>query len=133
MSKREAELKKGFTLAMKNELPRFYLLMLATAGAPDRVIVGGGKTTFWEFKHGTPAFDSPGRQELICMRLAIAGYCRYVVWQENAQGEDRRTLIVHPQQIRERKGWSLVEEDGCVGFDHKFLVSFIRKIHLVNL
>jgi len=82
--------------------------------------------TTWEFKHATPDFDSPGLQELTCMRLAASGHCRYVIWQESRHGSGKRTLIVHPDKVHDK---SLVHEDACVGFDHRWLVEYIRKAH----
>jgi hypothetical protein len=128
-SKREAELKSAFTAEMKMYLPGFLMLQFATAGAPDRAIVGYGRTTMWEFKHGTPGFMSQGLQELMCMRLAAAGHCRYVIWQEHANGNAQRTLIVHPKVINERKGWALVPEAWCAGYDMKWLVGYIQEEH----
>lgn len=40
--KREAELKALFRREMRRRLPGFMLLQYATAGAPDREIVGAG-------------------------------------------------------------------------------------------
>ena len=127
MEKREAELKSLFTRELKRQLPGFLILSYATNGAPDREIVGGGVTTRWECKHGTPAFKSPGDQELMCMRLALAAHCRYVIWSER-KGE-QKTLIVHPRQVHERQGWNMVAESSCEGFDMRWLVEQIRTTH----
>lgn len=136
MTKREAELKSAFGAELKRQLPYFYTLLHATRAAPDRSITGGGRTTFWEMKHGTPGFESPWNQELMCIRLAHAGYCRYIVWQENARGGNQRTLIVHPDEIRRvvgdsfrRRTWRLNAEAWCDGFDYRWLVDFIRRVH----
>jgi len=127
--KREGELKSAFGTELKR-LPGFYMFQIATAGWPDRGIVGAGRTTFWEFKHGTPDFDSPGNQELTCQRLALhGGWCRYVVWQENAKGVGQRTLIVHPREVAGRSNWNLQPESWCVGYDHRWLVNKIREAH----
>lgn len=126
--KREGELKSAFTTAIK-DVPGFYMLHFASRAAPDRVIIGGGRSSYWEFKHGTPSFESPGDQELMCMRIASADYCRYVIWQENVQGHGQRTLVVHPREVFERKGWSFTPEAWCVGYDHHWLVRYIRSIH----
>lgn len=129
MEKREAELKSAFFKALAGVLPRFYVLQYATAGAPDRSIVGAGKQTNWEFKHATPDFDSPGNQELMCQRLAVHGHCRYVVWQEHADGQFQRTLIVHPREVAGRQSWNLQPEEWTSGFDHAWLVERIRRAH----
>lgn len=127
--KREAELKAAFTKELHRQLPGFISLLQATAGAPDRSITGAGRTTHWEFKHATPTFDSPGLQELLCMRLAHAGYCRYVFWWEGATGIGQRTMIVTPKNVHERQNWLLVPEEVTPGFDHRWLVKFIGQVH----
>jgi hypothetical protein len=129
MEKREAELKAAFTQEMKQRLPAYVMLAFATAGAPDRSITGHGRTTHWEFKHATPDFQSDGLQELLCMRLAWMGHCRYVIWQESRNGDQQRTLIVHPRKVHEREGWNLEAEAWCIGFNHRWLVEQVRKAH----
>lgn len=130
--KREGELKSLFTKEMKRRLPSAVMLLYASAGAPDRSITWNGYTTNWEFKHGTPQFESQGLQELTCMRLAVVGHCRYVIWQENDR--DQKTLIVHPQKVYNRKGWDLETEAEVVffGFDQVQLVEYIRGVHQIE-
>jgi hypothetical protein len=122
MSKQEARLKAGAMRELARQCPHYVVLLLATAGGPDRAIVGTGRTSLWEFKHGTPGFKSHDLQKLTCLRLAVQGYCRYVVWEERRG--IKRTLIVHPNHIGD-----LLPEAWCVGFDHKWLVEQIRKVH----
>ena len=130
MAKREASLKSNFFAALRKRCPSFYVLRHATRAAPDWSITGAGRTTFWEFKHGTPDFDSPGDQELMCMRLAVAGYSRYVIWSESVRGVGQRTLIVHPRAVHERREKAMIAEAWCVGFDHNFVVDFVLKTHV---
>lgn len=127
MSKREGELKSLFGAEFKRQLTGFYMLHYATAGAPDRTIVGAGRQTNWEMKHGTPDFVSPGNQELLCCRLAQVAHCRYVVWYEHRGRQ--KTMIVHPEQIRCRTNWQVTPEASCTGFDMRWLVEQIRKAH----
>ncbi len=127
MEKREAELKSLFTKEMKRQLPGFLMLSYATNGAPDRTIIGQGVQTNWEFKHATPDFRSPGDQELMCMRLAAAGHCRYVIWHEVRSIQT--TMIVHPHEIHYGHNRILISETRCSGFDMKWLVEYIRKEH----
>lgn len=127
--KRESQLKAAFSRRLKQQLPDFVSMLFNTAGAPDRSISGRGRTTHWEFKHGTPDFKSPGRQELLCMRLADAGYCRYVIWQESRQGYHPRTLIVHPLMVHTRSTWDFTPDAWCEGYDHQWLVDYINRIH----
>jgi hypothetical protein len=126
-TKREAELKARFTKELLRQLPSFYVLEYATTAAPDRTVIGGGVQTNWEFKHGTPHFDSPGNQELMCMRLAQAGHCRYVIWHE--WKDTMLTMIVHPRAVHERESWTMPAESFCVGFDMAWLVKEVRKVH----
>ena len=133
MEKREAELKAAFRREMRLQLPRFLLLQYATAGAPDREVVGLGVTTRWEFKHATPQFDSDGFQELTCLRLAAAAHCRYVIWFEDGNGTSRRTMIVHPRHVKDKKGHArdMEAEATCVDFDMRWLVAQVRKAHRI--
>ena len=138
VSKRESELKSDLMKELHRQCPHFVVQLFASAGSPDRSITGEGRTTHWEFKHGTPDFESPGLQELTCSRIDLQGHCRYVIWQETRLIQ--RTLIVRPrvllarsQAIREgaEPTWSLQSELSCVGFDHRWLVGEIRKAHRV--
>ena len=135
--KREAALKHAAMAELTRQLPHFLVLQLADAGGPDRLIAGAGRVTAWEFKHGTPEFKSPGNQALLCARLEVQAYCRYVVWQEN--NGVKRTMIVRPRIILEREElakegtigarWDVIPEDFCTGFNHRWLVERIRKVH----
>lgn len=125
--KREAELKHLFGAELARQAPGFLVLAYATNGAPDRSIVGQGTQSNWECKHGTPAFRSPGDQELMCMRLAAAGHCRYIVWKETKSVQ--QTMIVHPREIHGRRGWNYTPEAWCVGVDMKWLVNEVLKEH----
>lgn len=124
--KREAELKAAFMMEFKKQLPEFLILRYITNGAPDREIIGNGITTRWEYKHATPDFRSPDDQELMCMRLAVQAHCRYVIWFESRSGTGQRTMIVHPRQVHDK---SLLPLESCAGFDHRWLVGEIRKVH----
>lgn len=129
MVKREAELKAAFGAELARMLPEFIVQYMASAGSPDRSISGAGLTTHWEMKHATPTFISPGLQELTCMRLAVVAHCRYVIWYENVNGDEQRTMIVHPREIHNRTSWYLHSEVSTPGFDHRWLVEQIRKAH----
>lgn len=129
VNKEEGELKSKFGEELKRRLPGFLLLQYLTNGAPDRSVIGNARQTNWEMKHGTPDFRSPGDQELMCLRLAAAGHCRYVVWHEF--NGVKRTLIVHPKVVRACEGMkvNLEAEASCIGFDMKWLVEYIAKEH----
>lgn len=129
MEKREAALKAAFMRELEDQLPYFVVQLFASAGSPDRSITGNRVTTHWEGKHGTPGFVSHGIQELFCMRLALQGHCRYVLWQETASGKDQRTLIVHPKMMHERRGSVVTPEAWQIGYDMRWLVTQVRKAH----
>lgn len=117
-----------FTSEMKRQAPGFLLLQYSTNGAPDRSILGMGLQSNWEFKHGTPDFESPGDQELVCCRIAARAHCRYVIWQEI--GDLQKTMIVHPNHIRNRTSYrGFTVEDFCIGFDMRWLVSKVMEAH----
>lgn len=121
----ESGLKSALLKQMKLVVPGFVVLGHrdgVTSGVPDWSVTGEGRTTWIEFKHAAPNFKSTGIQELTMMRLAGAGYARYVVWEEK-RGV-KRTLIVHPKDLKD-----LTPEAWCVGFDHRWLAEQIRKAH----
>ena len=93
-----------------------------TSGIPDFSVTCSNRTSWWECKLADPQFCGQGLQELMMLRLAAAGYARYVVWEQRRGLE--RTLIVHPKHIGD-----LMPEAWCVGFDHRWLVEQIRKAH----
>jgi hypothetical protein len=107
---------KGFVIFQHQEVRRI--------GVPDVSITGLSKTSWWEFKHGTPDFDSTGLQELTMLRLAGAGFARYIIYLEDKDGESKRILIVHPKEFKD-----LIPEASCVGFNHRWVAEYIRKIH----
>lgn len=131
IAKREAELKSQLFAELEEQYPGFLVLQYLTNGAPDRTIIGVGKQTNWEFKHGTPDFETPLLQALCCARIEIKSHCRYVIWHE-LRGI-KRTMIVRPRVIHARcidsNRVALEAEAWCTGFDHKWLVKEIVKAH----
>lgn len=126
--KEESKLKSAFQRELERQLPGFLTLHYVTTGAPDREIVGNGITTRWEMKHGTPAFKSPGNQELMMCRLALQGHARYVIWKETRFG-GKCTMIVHPLEVHHRQGWDLRPESVTIDYDHVWLVEQIKQVH----
>ena len=121
----ESSLKSGLMKELKAHLPGFVALRhedMRSAGIPDLSLTGCARTTWWEFKYGMPSFKGSGIQELTMLRLAAAGYARYVVWEEKR--DVKRTLIVHPKQVG-----TMDAEAWCTGFDHRFVVEFMKKAH----
>lgn len=128
LKKEEGKLKSAFQRELERQLPEFVTLRYATAGAPDREIVGNNFVSHFEFKHGTPAFRSPGLQELTMCRLAVVGHARYVIWRETPHG-GKSTMIVHPLIVHNRTDWDLQPEAVTIGFDHRWLVDQIKQVH----
>lgn len=122
--KQEALLKAAFTKELRRQMPTFLVLHYATAGAPDREIVGAGRTTRWECKHATPGYDSIELQVLTCRRLALADHCRYIFWMEKKG--TKRTMILHPERIHDK---TLTPETWCIGFDMRWLVDQVAHAH----
>lgn len=127
--KRESELKSSFFNELARRAPHAVVQGFTTAGSPDRSITLNGRTSHWEFKHGTPEFDSPGLQLLICRRLEVQGHCRYIIWQETSDGAAPRTLIVRPHVVKDRADWHVSPEAWHVGFDHRWLVTQVLAAH----
>lgn len=97
---------------------------LRTGGVPDITHTNYGSTKWIECKHGNPNFDSKGIQELTMKRLAAKGFARYVIWLEEADGTNKRTLIVHPNNLK-----SLVAEETYAGFNHRLVVDYISRVN----
>ena len=126
--KTEAKLKAAFIRELLLQCPSYRVLHYSTAGAPDRGIVGNGISTRWEFKHATPGITSKGDQELMCMRLAELGHCKYILWVE--AGGVKATIIATPKAIYQwQQGKALRPESWCEGFNHKWLVEQVKKAH----
>lgn len=127
MPKRETPLKAALMKVMRTELPRFVVMRHEdrwTSGIPDFSVDGAGRTSWYEVKHADPEFDSEGIQELTCLRLAVASYCRYVIYYENKDGAEKRTMIVHPKHLH-----ALIPEASVPGYSHAFVAAYIRRVH----
>lgn len=125
--RQESVLKSRLVDAIKKTMPGCVLIRhedVRTSGIPDFSLTGYMRTSWWEVKHGTPKFDSTGIQELTMLRLAGAGFARYIIYDENKVGQNKRTLIVHPKHLKD-----LEPEVWCVGHDHRFIVEYITSVH----
>lgn len=136
ISKQESELRSKFMIVAKADpvLSKFVLIRhedVRTGGIADLEVVGNRRTTHWEFKHATPEFESPGLQELMMLRLAGADHARYIVFWQSRHGIGKRTMIVHPREVHNRKNWLLVPEEVTPGFDMKWLCRQIAEAHRV--
>lgn len=116
----EHPLKAKLTSVLRKELTGFVILRLEDklqSGIPDMVITGNNRTSWWEIKAG--AFHSKGIQELTLIRLARAGYARYIIFRED------RILIVHPNNIK-----TLIPEFVFPAKDYLAIAKHIHEIHL---
>jgi len=151
--KREDELKEHLFDAAK-VLPSSYFLLpiqdVRKSGTPDFTLNGEQYASWWEVKHATPHFRSPGIQEVICKRLSRTSFCRYIIyveakikWSEHVlpnlskthDGIERFTVIIHPDFVFGRKGkldWAMALSDADAvidGFDHEKVVEHMRSVH----
>ena len=126
----EANLKSALVSLLRKELPGYVTFRHEDRhlfGVPDFSVTGNRIVSWWEAKHANPSFVSQGIQELTMLRLANQSHARYIIWDEN--GGAKRTLIVHPKEMNE---WQSAKEL-VTGFNHKWLVEQIRKVHNDNL
>lgn len=122
----EAFLLSNLLNKLRATLPRAVVIKHCdrmTSGVPDFSVTMNGRTSWWETKYACPSFKSQGIQELTLLRLATAGYARYIVWEEKKG--IRQTLIVHPRNIQELK-----LEARCEGFNYMWVVEQIVKAHV---
>jgi hypothetical protein len=98
----------------------------AKSGWPDFSIVGRGMCSQWEVKLADPDFESPGIQELTCQRLAVAGYCRYIIFDYRIVSQPF-TLIVHPLNIQQ---WHDKPEWICPGLSFTTIAGAIKAAHM---
>jgi hypothetical protein len=124
----ENDLNQRLELRLKGLLPGYVVMKhneRSKSGWPDFSIVGQGTCSQWEVKLADPTFDSPGIQELTCQRLAVVGYCRYIIF-DYREPNDPRTLIVHPKDI---KKWLSERERFSVGLAFNMIAEHIRMAH----
>ena len=106
---------------LRSQLPGAEIIKHAdpmTSGIPDVSVTWHGKTSWWEFKQGEKIKWSNALQQLTCRRLASAGNCRVVFYEEKRM--IRRTCICTPDETI---------EVFATGFDHQFVVDVIRRTH----
>lgn len=126
--RQETNLKSKLMEQIKLHMRGFVALRhedIRTSGIPDISLTGYNRGGWIEVKHGCPDFDSEGIQELTMLRLAAAGfYAYYLIYLEDKDGESKRTLIVHPKNLK-----SLDAEAWCVGHDHRWVVEWFKEKH----
>ena len=122
----ESTLKSQLMDVIKKELPTYVPIRhedVRTNGIPDLSLTGHGWTSWWEFKYADPHFEIQGIQELTMLRLARAGFARYVIWQ--TIDEVQRTFIVHPSCVRTLTRYEQCWDD----FNMCELVEAMREVH----
>jgi hypothetical protein len=124
----ESSLTTDLLKALRAALPNAVVLKhneRVLSGVPDFSVTLAGRTSWWEVKFG-PRIVSKGIQQLTCARLAVAGQCRYI-WFQELRGH-RQTLILHPKHLQNE---DLQPESWCLGFDMWWLVQKVREAHRV--
>jgi hypothetical protein len=113
IKKRENELKLELHHVIEQRYPMLQSLLhqqVRGSGHPDMSLSGNKRTVWYEIKHATPHFESPGIQEWMCQRLEKTSRCRYIIYID-APFEwpsgvllSRRVVVVKPQYVVNRKG-----------------------------
>jgi hypothetical protein len=113
---------KGYVIQKHNDR--------ANSGIPDISVTGLGFTSWWEIKCANPMFDSPGIQELNCLRLAVAGFCAYIIYDYRDE-KNPNTHIVHPRHL---KSWTNPNHHSASwsGAAHSQLVARIGVLHSIT-
>lgn len=133
MAKSENAYKAKVVQLLRAAEPSFVIFAtqdVRTAGIPDLSVEGRGRCTRWEFKRATPTFQNRGIQLRTCQLLAVANYCRYIIYLEYVSIS--RTMIVHPALMPEmglRSGLGLACEATIDRIDHRWVTEFIRAQH----
>jgi len=99
------------------------------SGQPDVSLSGLHSTTWWEYKHATPRFSSPGIQENTCARLAARSFCRYIIYFETPCIFS--TWIVHPLEVKDKRGiMNLIHPEWIFpGFAHDKVAEYMKRTH----
>lgn len=126
----EAKLKGDLCSLIRVRRPAYKVLRIEdhfTHGIPDISIDGNKRHSWWEAKYGVPNFKCKGIQQLTGQQLALADYMRFVVyWQPSKESTERRTYIVHPNDIKlDHTTW----KDFTNGFNHQWVMERILEVH----
>jgi hypothetical protein len=107
---------------------------ISNTGIPDLVITGLNYTSWWEVKLAKPVRKSdpgfklsanPDAQQLKLIRLASAGFARYIIYDFSA-GSKEQVRIVHPRQLHVWKSSGVF----AYGFDHDWVIEYLRGVHI---
>lgn len=126
----EAELKDELVKVLRYELMGAIVFRHEdkyTAGIPDISVTYRNYTLWIEVKYANPIILRRGLQTLTCVRLANQGHARVVIYEMDDTGE-KRTIITHPRNVmRGTVGEGSPDECMITGFNHQFVVKFIRR------
>jgi hypothetical protein len=112
--KRENALKLQLHHTIEESYPELQSIVhqqVRGGGHPDMSLSGFKRTIWYEIKHATPYFESPGLQEWMCQRLEKTSRCRYIIFvdaparlAQEALTFSRCVIVVQPQYVVNRKG-----------------------------
>lgn len=140
-NKRESALRSAFMEKLTEVAPLAIALRhedVRRNAVPDMSFTLHGNTSWCEFKHGTPEFESRGDQELMMQRLSERGFAAYyIIWLESTE-EGKHTYLVHPFQIirfkeaRDHHTRNIYSALSMKGFDHSWAANRVVHIHQVG-
>jgi hypothetical protein len=125
----EADLKSALMSTFKQQWPEALVKRIEdyiTAGIAD-IFVTHGITTWLEVKYANTALTSRGIQNHTMRRIAIVGSAWYVIYREHPVG--KLTVLATPDEVFFKTWRQVPVQRTARGFDHKFVVDFVRKIH----
>ena len=134
MTMTETQLKSKLTQTLRKSLNNAVIFRHEdqfTSGIPDISVTWEGYTTWLEVKLAKPTIRSKGIQKHTMQMLSENGRCRYVVYLlEKASCQSKHfslqsTYIVSPKSVND---W-VSSKNYAVGFDHQFVVDFIKNSH----
>ena len=100
----------------------------ATTGIPDITTTLYARTAWWEVKRADPFIKGTGLQHLTARRLASAGHCWYIVYEEILGRW--RTCLVRPQDVDATGRFSCLSH-WTNDINHQFVLDFMRRVHHV--
>lgn len=124
----ETKLKADLVGRLRKEIPNAIIFRHEdqfTVGTPNISVTWNGKTTWWEVKFAKTQIRSRRARKLTLKELGEQGQCYYVIYLQEDLLEG--TYIAKADAVYENR-W-LFSSHFTVGFDHKFVVNFIKNVH----
>ena len=137
--KRENALKLQLHHTIADDYPQLLSIVhqqVRGGGHPDMSISGYGRTLWYEIKHATPHFESPGLQEWMVQRLEKTNRCRYIIYADlptTVVKERRAIFVLHPKYVVGQHGKldfsKLISVVDCFITDHNhdLLAAYLDK------